>query len=331
MLSLSKIQNTKVFTIKTSNKASSNTKEQVFKRLGKVHQVVCAPDGMQVIGFMVKRPDVVGMVKREDVFLAFDSFAVCDDGIYCTHQKTGVGKAAIKRLGLDWDSCIMWAGMDVSTVRGKSLGYIVDFDFNTATGKVETFKISNSGTAHALIGTVDVPASSLRGCHGQTMIVADGAATQTFSGGFAAKAGEAVGNAQVAGAEAGKKMAAAADKALEKGSYSLGRVLGKAKRAVTEATQLDPDVPELEAQEVKISSPVTSVQAEQHTNTTAAKTSQETPDKTGKTSHAKSVSAKEKVSSDDTAAKAARALGRNLSKTRGMFAAFKEEFDKSSK
>ncbi|WP_051353685.1 PRC-barrel domain-containing protein [Atopobium fossor] len=327
MLSLSKVQNIKVFT----TKPNKNADELALKRIGKVHQVVFAPNGKKIIGFMVKRPDVVGMIKREDVFLAFDAFDTCDDGIYCTNKKTGIGSAAIKRLGFDWNTCIMWAGMDVITTSGKRLGYVVDFDFNTATGMVETFKISNGGTAKALIGAIYVPASALQGHRNQTMIVADGVATQDFSGGFAAKAGEAVGAAQVAGAKAGKKVAKAADKALEKGSYSFGRALGKARRAVTEATQLDPEVTEIEAQEVKISSPDTDAKIVDGQCSVATKTSQETTSQAAKTSSTKSVRTKEKTSSDDATAKAARALGRNLSKTRGMFAAFKEEFDKSSK
>ena len=327
MLSLSQIQNSKVFT----TKPTKQTDELALKRLGKVHQLVFAPDGKQVVGFMVKRPDVVGMIKRDDVFLAFDSFAVCDEGLYCTNEKTGMGQPAIKRLGLDWEKCLIWAGMDVSTASGKNLGYIVDCDFNTATGVVQTFKVSNSGAANALIGTIHIPADCMQGYHNQPMIVSDDVPVQTFSGGFAAKAGQAVGAAQVAGAQAGKKIAQTADKALEKGSYSLGRALGKAKHAVIEATQLDPDVPELEAQGVKISASDPTKSAASESRTADKSDPQKSAAQDRSAVGSASAAAKKKSSSDDATAKAARAFGRNLSKTRGMFAAFKEEFDKNSK
>ncbi|MCI1318610.1 MAG: PRC-barrel domain containing protein, partial [Atopobiaceae bacterium] len=54
-------------------KVRRNGKPRHDKRLGKVHQVVFSPNGRQVVGILISRPDVAGMVKRDDVFCALDS------------------------------------------------------------------------------------------------------------------------------------------------------------------------------------------------------------------------------------------------------------------
>ena len=43
-----------------------------LKRLGRIHMTVFDPDGRRVVGFLVKRPDVAGMVKRSDRLLLHD-------------------------------------------------------------------------------------------------------------------------------------------------------------------------------------------------------------------------------------------------------------------
>ena len=46
------------------------------KRLGRVHFPVFIPDGTRVVGFMVKLPDVAGMIKQKDRFVALDALTV---------------------------------------------------------------------------------------------------------------------------------------------------------------------------------------------------------------------------------------------------------------
>ena len=187
----------------------------------KIHMAVFAPNGRQLVGFLVARPDVAGMVKREDAFLAWDSFEPCERGIVVTRPDDGLDDAARKRLGLDWDKCIMWAGMDARTRSGKVLGYVNDVEFDLKTGRAKTFYIGDGGMARALVGSFEIPAEMVIGYSAadQFMVVSDDAENLAVDGGVAAKAGEAWASAKVKGAEVGHKAGAAASEAVDKGLF----------------------------------------------------------------------------------------------------------------
>lgn len=200
------------------------------KKLGKIHFPVFAPDGRRVLGFMVRLPDVVGMIKQDDRFVALDALDVTDDGLLTVvDEKGSFDAAAAKRLGVSLDECLIWTGMDVVTSSGKKLGYCADAQCHPRTGKVTGFSLSWGSTSSMLVGNVEMPASYLMGYRDGAMIVSDKAAQLGFSGGVAAKAAEASVKAQ----EQVKKGAAALDqtgsKAVDAGSKALGRQLGRAK------------------------------------------------------------------------------------------------------
>ena len=52
------------------------------------------------------------MVKREDVFLAVDSYVPIEQGVRVTRGDDAFDDAARQRLHVDWDACILWAGME---------------------------------------------------------------------------------------------------------------------------------------------------------------------------------------------------------------------------
>ena len=198
-----------------------------FKRMGRVHLTVFSPDGHRVVGFLVSPPDIAGMVKREDVFVALDSIAPCDGGVRVTRDKESFDDAARERLGLDWDSCIIWTGMDAKTSDGKVLGYVGDATFNTKTGVVEDFLVGDGGVAQSLVGSLKIPASMLRGYERGFMVVAPEAAHQALTGGAAGRAGESVAKAKIEGKKAAAKAGKAAGEAVDKGSRALGKQIGK--------------------------------------------------------------------------------------------------------
>ena len=66
--------------------------------VGQIRQVVFSPAGDCVEGFLIRQPDVAGMVKREDAFLARDSFDVCDAGLVATRGKESWDDEARARL-----------------------------------------------------------------------------------------------------------------------------------------------------------------------------------------------------------------------------------------
>ena len=215
-----------------------------MSKLGKIHQTVFSPDGTHVVGFMVRRPDIAGMVKRPDVFLALDSFAVNDLGLVIS-RPDGTDDKARERLHLEWDKCLIWEGMDAKTEDGHELGWIGDVEFDAKTGLVSIFFVGDGSISESLVGNVEIPLKMLRGYSKGYMIVADEAAHLQLDGGLAAKAGEGYAKAKIQGKAAGEKIGAAAGTAVEKGAYGLGKLIGKAQRAVKEATA--DDEPEVEA------------------------------------------------------------------------------------
>lgn len=197
------------------------------KRLGKVHFPVFTADGRSVVGFMVSPPDVAGMIKQPDRFVARDAVRVYEGVIAVDDAKGSYDAAAAKRLGIDLDTCIIWTGMDVVTVRGTKLGYCSDAAFNPKTGAVTSFTLTGGAAAAALLGTIEMPVRYLKGYRDGAMIVDNEAATLELSGGAAAKAGEASAKIGVKVKQGAKVLDEKGSVAVEKGSRALGKQLGK--------------------------------------------------------------------------------------------------------
>ncbi len=202
--------------------------------VGQVRQVVFTPTGDQAVGLLVRRPDVAGMVKRDDVFLALDALTVGDHGLVATKGDESFDAIARERLGLDWDTCLLWTGMDAKTTDGKELGWISDVEFYPKTGRVKAFYVGDGSVAKSLVGDVVIPGEMLRGYRDGYLLVAPEAAGLALNGGLAARAGEGYARAKLGGKEVVSKAGAAAGNAVEKGAFELGRAIGKAKRAVAD-------------------------------------------------------------------------------------------------
>ena len=190
--------------------------------VGKVHQVVFSPEGKHVVGFLVHRPDVAGMIRREDAFASLDRCVANDVGLVVT-SSDGLDDAARKRLNLDWDSCIIWTGMDARTSDGKEIGWVSDAEFSPKTGRVKTFFVGDGSVAKSLVGNIEIPVDMLCGYRDGNMIVLPEAAKLELNGGIAAKAGTTYARAKLAANRATSSVT-------EDGARSLGRVLGKAKK-----------------------------------------------------------------------------------------------------
>ena len=255
MLRVEQIVGLKVYKTKTTRKG-----EVKHPKVGKVHMAVFSPDGRNVMGFTVKRPDVAGMVARPDIFMARDGFTTFDRGLLLKDEEGATEDAARERLGIDWDRCIMWTGMDAKTEDGKVLGYVDDAEYDPRTGDVTKFCIGDGAIAESLVGSLEIPAGMLRGYSKGFMVVDPAASKLELSGGAAAAAGEGYAKAKVKGKAAAEKAGAAASTAIDKGSYALGRALGKAKRAIDDAREDDADEGEerpsaTEAADVRVTAP----------------------------------------------------------------------------
>ena len=319
-----------VLLLKKTKKDKDGSVTEKYQKFGRVRSAVFAPDGKRVVGFVVKRPNVAGMIKRGDAFLALDSFESYDEkSVVVTRQKDGLDDAALKRLGVDWDSCIIWSGMDARTTDGKSLGYVSDVEYGERTGRVTRFFTADGGMAKALIGSFVIEPEMVRGYSNGFMVVDTGGSRVSLDGGLAGAAGEGYARAKAGASKVGKKVGAAAGEAVDKGSLALGRAIGKAKRAMSE-TDGNEAVP---AQDVHVEKPVGRI-AEK--SAPAAGGSKKAPAKTYAPAAKKPAAAAKKPAPAakkpaTTGDKVARAAGKQLGAFGKMFGDFKDEFNKASK
>ena len=256
------------------------------KRIGKVRRFVFHPSEKRCIGLLVKRPDAALMFHRKDLFVALDGFDIDEDGNVAVHDDpAATDRGAIKALGVDWDSCVIWVGMPVMTSAGDFLGFVETVAFDRETGAVSSLVTENGAANDAIVGKRTVPAKYVKGFRrGQGMalvqegeyqgedpdenvergaiMVADDALDAPIEGGVAAAAGKAT--------------AVVTDKA-KKGVKKVKKVAGKRIEDAKPGAQ-------------KLAN-----------------------------------AAGEAVESGSFA------VGKQLGKASGMFAAFKEEFDKASR
>lgn len=302
---------------------ASDAKSPKLQLVGKIHVAVVDPAGTHVVGFMVKQSDIAGMVKREDVFVGLVDMRPLEDksGLVVLDTPDAFNKAAAQKAGVDLDLCVLWEGMDAKTQAGKPLGYVRDLEFADKNGELEALYLTEGGMSDALVGALKVPMSDVMRYENFHIIVRDSVPASEREGGAAAVAGEAAAKAQENVYKAGAAAARATDKAVNRGARELGKLIGKAKICVKEATQDEPDYPELPAQDVKVSS----VGNEKSVNN--VQTSSEKRSPAAKIRDNASKAPAKKSAADQLA----RGLGKSLRGTKGMFSSFKKEFDKHSK
>ena len=333
MLRIGSLTGQRVLLFKKSTKAKDGTVTDKYQKFGRVRAAVFSPDGKHVAGFVIKRPDVAGMVKRADAFVAWDALKRMDEKtLLVSRPEDGLDEAALRRLELDWDRCIMWSGMDAKTTDGKPLGYVSDAEYDEKTGEVTRFFTADGGMARALIGSFVITVDMVRGYRDGFMIVDARGKNVALDGGLAGAAGEGYARAKAGASEVGKKVGAAAGEAVDKGSFALGRALGKAKRAIADAAVPEdepPAVPEVPAADVRVEKPAQRI-AEKSAGPAAAKKPQpKTYAPAAKpAAGAKKPAPKKKPNAGD---KVARAAGKQLGSLGKMFGSFKDEFDKASK
>lgn len=307
--------------------------EERFSKLGKIHNVVFAPfkqgESSQVVGVMVQKPDIAGMIKQDDAFVTLESLETIEQGLCVKDPENNVDKAAIKRLNLDFDTCILWHGMEARTKSGKTLGYVSGAEFDQFTGVVSAFLVGDGAGSEALVGSFAIKPEWLLGYSNGTMVLSDEAADAQLTGGLAAKAGEGYAAAAAKASEATAKAGKAVAEATEKGAFALGKTLAKAKRAIEEATEPDAEDDSerpapVAAEDVRLEKPSAEEQAAADKSAEKAASDKAAASKPA----AKPAS---KSSTQATANKAAKGFGMQLGRMGKMFSDFKDEFDKASK
>ena len=340
-----------VLLLKKTKKDKDGVVTDKYQKFGRLRAAVFSPDGRRVVGFVVKRPDVVGMIRRGDAFVALDALGRFDEkNMLVSRPEDGLDDAALRRLDLDWDNCIMWAGMDAKTTDGKPLGYVSDAEYDEKTGQVTHFFTDDGGMAKALIGSFVIAPEMVRGYSNGFMVVDTQGERVSLDGGLAGAAGEGYARAKAGASKLGKKAGAAAGEVVDKGSFALGRALGKAKRAMAEAAEDEPRPkdakgakdaasprPAVPAADVRVEKPVERI-AEKSAPT--AGDSKKAPVKTYAPAAKKGAASKKPAATKKqatakkpvtTSDKVARAAGKQLGAFGKMFGDFKDEFNKASK
>ena len=133
------------------------------KRIGKVRRFVFHPKEKRVIGFVVKRPDLLWMFHRSDLFVPIDAYDLVDGRIVIRPEAATSGKAYCKQAGLNWDDCVLWVGLPVMSQDGESYGYVGNVTFNRLTGTVKSFETDNGAASNTLLGKRTIPADMVRG------------------------------------------------------------------------------------------------------------------------------------------------------------------------
>ena len=189
---------------------STPKKPEAVKRLGKVRHCVFHPTQRRFVGFIVKRPDLLWMFRRKDVFVAYNGYDVVDGRIVVSQAPEATGKGACKAMGVNYDDCVLWAGLPVIGEDGTVYGTVGDVSFDPKTGEVRSLTVTQGATANALLGVREIPGHLIRGfkrgigtalsVNGQdegeepilgAILVSDEVAELSVEGGLAAKAGEA--------------------------------------------------------------------------------------------------------------------------------------------
>ena len=137
--------------------------KQGTSAIGKVRRMVFHPRERRVVGFIVKRPDLMLMFHRKDMFVSLQGFDIVDGRIVVRQTPDACDKGACKALGIDWNSCVMWEGLPLITESGETLGMVGTVTFDRNTGAISTVEADAGATANTLLGKRIIPASLIKG------------------------------------------------------------------------------------------------------------------------------------------------------------------------
>lgn len=174
------------------------------KPIGRVLEVLFDASDAVVVGFIVERPRLLMLLDRRDRYLTRDRSSMRGDVLQVTEERGAWDKAAAKRLGIDWDTTVVWSGMPVRTESGTKLGQVGDGLFDAETGRLEALRLSGGVAADVTLGTRDLPARLVRGYEDGFVVVGDEAAEAATDGGAAAAAGKTAAVAKVQVEQAAK-------------------------------------------------------------------------------------------------------------------------------
>lgn len=317
------------------------------KRIGKIRSFVFHPKEKRVIGFIVKRPDLLWMFKRKNMFVSIDGYDLIDGRVVVRDEKAATDNAAYRAFGVKSEECLLWIGLPLMTEDGTNFGVVENVTFNEVTGTISSVEASTGMTANALLGKREIPADLISGfrkgkgvalSYSETpqvgeeelepvlgcILVSDEVKELQTEGGIAEKAGAATAVAIDKGKKAvapvtekAGEVAKKTGEAVNKGAYATGKQINKSKTMFSDFKE------EFD----KASQPVKTKTSAQKSSKEAGASNVKT--ETKKSTAKKSTSQKKSTQSDDVVSKGAYTVGKQLKKTQGMFSSFKDEFNKA--
>ena len=226
------------------------------KRIGKVKTCVFHPTEKKCVGFLVKRPDLLYMFRRKDIFVGLNDFDFEDGRVIIHPGASTSGEAVCKELGISWDDCVIWEGMPLMTADETVLGNVGTITFNRTTGAISSLVVNNGATSKYLLGTLEVPVEYVKGFRRGVgallsvdaaadedenaflgaILVSDDVWELTPEGGWAEAAGEFTAKAGIRIHEVSENVkpkvqaaSKAAGEAINKGAYATGRQIAASK------------------------------------------------------------------------------------------------------
>lgn len=328
-------------------------------RIGKVRRTVFHPTEKRVVGFIIKRPDLLWMFHRKDKFVAIDGFDLEDGRMVIKQDPAATDNAACKRMGVNYDECILWVGLPVMTQDGQAFGVVGNVEFDLSNGDVVSFATDSGMANNALLGRRNISADAIKGfrrgmgtalktpdVEGEevelgAMLVDDSVKDLVAEGGVAEKAGKAtavamdkVHNVTESVSEKAGEVAEKTGELAQKGAYATGKQL---KRSTTMFSDFKKEynkaVGKPEAKPQSKSTPASGATKAASTNA-ASKAGSAPATGTKASSTAKSSSTKPAATSSKTATKTTTTAKKTTTtkkpaqKQKGMFASFKDEYNK---
>lgn len=215
-----------------------------LKRFGRVRATVFHPNEPRVVGLVIKRPDALLMVKRKERFAAIDRIEPVEGGISVIDAADSWDAEACKRMGVDYDACIIWEYMPVRTESGQEIGLVSNVVYSGDDYTIEHIDISTNSANRVLLGSSLIPREQIVGYRDGAIIVKDAEADVEETGGAAAAAGVAWAKTKHAASQGTKK----AGEAINEGAYKAGEVIGAVRDRASKAAE-EHEAKKREAQE----------------------------------------------------------------------------------
>ena len=213
------------------------------KKVGMVVQVLFHPSEPRIVGFEVRRPDLLFLFRRKTRFAPWpaSSSVVTDGSIPAEHDRLLTPAQASKRLGFDYEDTVIWRGMPVTDSSGRTVGTVRDVGVGRSSGVLRSLYVSGGTASDAAVGSTKLDAEFVRGFDGTAVQVSSKGFDESRTTGGAAKiAGTGAAYAQVRGEQIVDAVGEAARNAgvnvdARKAGRGVGRFYGKVRRAADKA------------------------------------------------------------------------------------------------